>query len=136
MRLFTLCSCLITKESYDRLITRRVWGFRYQISKAKDLKMSVANIGKLQENFAAVQEGCEISQHKGHHFAALRNWPSTWSDWLPIVVTPSFQLRIVHHLKHWIVDFPSFEMKYSMHKLNFRKCSKSGCYDCHQEYAS
>ena len=33
-------------------------------------KMSIANIGKLQENFAAVQEGCEISQQKGHHFAA------------------------------------------------------------------
>ena len=32
--------------------------------------MSVANIGKLQENFTAVQEGCEISQNEGHHFAA------------------------------------------------------------------
>ena len=68
--LFTLCSCLKTKESYDRWITRRVWGFRHQISKAKNLKMSVANIGKLQENFPAVQDGCEISQHEGHHFAA------------------------------------------------------------------
>ena len=47
MRLFTLCSYLKTKESYDRWITRRVWGFRHQISKAKYLKMSVANIGKL-----------------------------------------------------------------------------------------
>ena len=71
MRLFTLCSCLITKESYDRWITRRVWGFRHQISRAKkSKKMSITNIGKLQENFAAVQDGCEISQHKGHHFVA------------------------------------------------------------------
>ena len=38
--------------------------------KQKNLKMSVANIGKLQENFAAMQEGCKISQHEGHHFAA------------------------------------------------------------------
>ena len=38
--------------------------------KQKNLKMSVANIGKLQENFTAVQEGCEISQHEGHHFVA------------------------------------------------------------------
>ena len=38
--------------------------------KQKNLKMSVANIGKLQENFTAVQEGYKISQHKGHHFAA------------------------------------------------------------------
>ena len=108
--------------------------------------MSVANIGKLQENFTAMQDGYEISQHEGHHFsakgwfrsrplvilqpkadfAALRNWPSAWSDRLPMAVTPSFQLRIAHCLKHWIVDFLSFKMTYIMHKLNSRKCSKSG----------
>ena len=53
--LFTLCSYVKTKESYDRWVTRRVWGFRHQISKAKYLKMSVANIGKLQEKTAAVR---------------------------------------------------------------------------------
>ena len=36
-------------------LTRRVWGFRHQISKAKYLKMSVVNIGKLQENTAAMR---------------------------------------------------------------------------------
>ena len=36
--LFTLCSYLKTKESYDKWITRRVWGFRHQISKEKYLK--------------------------------------------------------------------------------------------------
>ena len=46
MRLFTLCSYLKTKE----WVTRRVWGFRHQISKAKYLKKSVENIRKLQEN--------------------------------------------------------------------------------------
>ena len=56
MRLFTLCSYLKTKESYDRWITRRVWGFRHQISKAKYLKMSVAHIKKLQENTAALHK--------------------------------------------------------------------------------
>ena len=54
MRLFTLCSCLTTKESYDRWVTRRLWEFRQQISKAKYLKMSVKNIRKLQENTAAL----------------------------------------------------------------------------------
>ena len=87
--------------------------------------MSVANIGKLQENFAAVQDGCEISQHKGHHFAALRNWPSTLCDRIPMDVTPSFQLRIVHRLKRWIANFLSFETTYSMHNLGSRKYSKS-----------
>ena len=54
MRLFTLCSYLKTKESYDRWITRRLWGLRQQISKAKYLKKSVGNIRKLQENTAAL----------------------------------------------------------------------------------
>ena len=35
MGLFTLCSYLKTKESYDRWVTRRLWGLRHQISKAK-----------------------------------------------------------------------------------------------------
>ena len=67
------------------------------------------------------------------HFAKML--PSARSDWLVMAATSSFQLRIAHRLKHWIVDFLSFEMVYSMHHLDFRKCSKSGCYDCHQEYA-
>ena len=73
-----------------------------------------------------------ISQPKAD-FAAVWNLPSAWSDRFPMAVTPSFQLRIVHCLKHWIVDFLSFETTYSMHKLNSRKCSKSGWHDCHQE---
>ena len=36
----------------------RVWGFKHQISKAKYLKKSVENIGKLQEKFrCTVQNG-------------------------------------------------------------------------------
>ena len=58
MRLFTICSYLKTKESYDRWVTRRVWGFRHQISKAKYLKKSIGNIRKLQEKFrCTVQNG-------------------------------------------------------------------------------
>ena len=67
-----LRSYLKTKESYDRWVTRRLQGFRQQISKAKYLKISqivgrrhqlskekylemqVANIWKLQENTAAL----------------------------------------------------------------------------------
>ena len=68
-RLFTLCSYLKTKESYDRWVTRRVWGFRHQISKEKYLKMSVANIGKLQENTEAVRaRGLQNFAAKGQHF--------------------------------------------------------------------
>ena len=73
MRLFTLFSYLITKESYDWWVTRREWGFRHQISKAKNLKMSVANIGKLQENTEAVRaRGLQNFAAKGHHFHSPR----------------------------------------------------------------
>ena len=66
-----LCSCLKTKESYDRWVTRRVWGFRHQISKAKNLKMLVAHIGKLQENTAALcKMDAKFSQQKDNIFAA------------------------------------------------------------------
>ncbi|RVW58426.1 hypothetical protein CK203_109019 [Vitis vinifera] len=46
-------------------------------------------------------------------FTALRNWPLAWSDRLPMAITPSFQLRIVQRLKHWISNFPSFKMTYT-----------------------
>ena len=61
MRLFTLFTYLKTKESYDRWITRRVWGFRHKISKAKYLKMSVGNIRKLQENIATLYTERKLS---------------------------------------------------------------------------
>ena len=130
MRLFTLCSCLITKESYDRWFTRKEWAFRHQISKAKNLKMLVANIGKHSGEFRNVKD--TISQPKADFVAILlwfrspRNWPSAWCDRLPMALTPSFQLRIAYCLKHWIFYFPSFETTYSMHKLSSKKCSKSG----------
>ena len=122
MGLFTLCSYLKTKESYDRWVTRRVWGFRHQISKAKNLKKFQSQISG---SFRGILQPCKraakfhsirtpfrsprlISQPKAD-FAAVRNLPSTWSDWLPMAVTPSFQLQIAHRLKHWIVDFLIFE---------------------------
>ena len=61
MRIFTLCSYLKTKESYDRWVTRRLWEFRQQISKAKYLNMSVRNIKKLQENTVALYTERKLS---------------------------------------------------------------------------
>ena len=78
-----------------------------------------------------MQDGCEISQAKGHHFAAkgwfrsLRNWSSAWCDQLPMALTSSFQLRFTHRLKRWTADFPSFEKTYGMHKMDSGKCFKS-----------
>nr|CAN82946.1 hypothetical protein VITISV_038061 [Vitis vinifera] len=75
-----------------------------------------AYIGQLQEGIHnTVQKGCEIiSQQKGDSATLCKMLPSAWSDHLVMAVTPSFQLRIVHRLKHWIVDFLSFEMVYIM----------------------
>ena len=71
MRLFTLFSYLITKESYNWWITRRKWGFRHQKSEVKISK----NVGRkyleaLRWILQACKMGCEISQAEGLHFAA------------------------------------------------------------------
>ena len=77
-----------------------------------------------RNSIALCKMAAKFLQQKGD-FAAVQNFPSTWSDWLPMAVTPSFQLWIVYRLKHWIANFPSFETTYSMHKLSSRKCPKS-----------
>ena len=59
-----------------------------------------------------------------------KNLPSAWSDLLAMDINPSFQLRIAHRLKHWILDFLSFEMVYRMYKMDFKKYSKSVKEDC------
>ena len=61
----------------------------------------------------------------------MRNFRITWSSWLTKAISSSFQLQIVHGLKHWIIDFRIFEMVYSMKKMDFGKCSKSA-----KEYCS
>ena len=96
--------------------------------------------GSINDHFAGENEvsqmhkkGCEITSQQKADFVALRSWLSACGVRLPTAVTPSFQLWITHRLKHWITDFLSFETTYSMHKLDFRKCSKSGWHDCHKK---
>ena len=60
----------------------------------------------------------------------MRNFRITWSSWLPKAISSSFQLQIVNGLKHWILDFQSFEMVYSIQKMDFGKFSKSAKEDC------
>ena len=84
MRLFTLCTYLKTKESYDRWVTRRLWEFRQQISKAKYLKMSVGNIKKLQENTAAL-----YTERKTLRVSAIRGSKYVWPEKLKRPPLPS-----------------------------------------------
>ena len=116
MRLFTLCSYLITKESYDWWITRRKWGFKHQISEEKNLNVLVANIWKHSRGFCRHARWLRNFASWRSPFHSLRNWPSTWCDWLPTTITSSFQLRITQRLKRWIANFLSFETTYSMHE--------------------
>ena len=90
--------------------------------------MPITNIGKLQEKFRCKRAAKFRSKRTTFlqpkaDFAAVQNFPSAWSDRLPMAVTPSFQ--IVHRLKHWIANFTIFEMTYSIHKLSSKKCPKS-----------
>ena len=78
-----------------------------------------------KEKHFTVQKCCEItSQQKGDFAALCKMLPSAQSDWLVMAATSSFQLRIAHRLKHWIVDFLSFEMVYSMHHLDSESTPK------------
>ena len=42
---------------------------KYLKQKIKKCRSQIS--GSTQENFAGVQDGCEISQPEGHHFAAI-----------------------------------------------------------------
>ena len=77
-------SYLKTKESYGRWVTRRLWGFRQQISKAKYLKMSVENIRKLQENTAAL-----YTKRKTLQVSAIRGSGYVWPKKLKRPPLPS-----------------------------------------------
>ena len=90
-------------------------------------------LGIVRRRYITLYKKAAESLRKGDFATLCKMLPSARSDWLVMAATSSFQLRIAHRLKHWIVDFLSFEMVYRMHHLDFRKCSKSGCYDCHQE---
>ena len=58
MRLFTICSYLITKESYYWWITRRKWEFKHQISEEKKSK-SVGR--KYLEALRRISHACKMA---------------------------------------------------------------------------
>ena len=117
----------LTKKSYGWWITMRRMEIYTKISEEKYPKLLVTTIRKLQENTHALcKMAAKSFRSKRVISQPCKILPSAWSDRLPMVVTHSFQLWIAHRLKHWIVDFLSFETTYSINKLDSRKCSKSG----------
>ena len=72
LRLFTPFPNLITKESYNWWLTRRRMEIYTKISEEKYPKVSVATIGKLQENTHALcKMAAKFSQQKAD-FAAVQ----------------------------------------------------------------
>nr|CAN67942.1 hypothetical protein VITISV_027826 [Vitis vinifera] len=69
-----------------------------------------------RNSIALYKKAAKFSQQKAD-FATL------WSDLLAMAVTPSFQLRIAHRLKHWILDFLSFEMDENVRFID--KCDEA-----------
>ena len=120
MRLFTLCTYLKTKESYDRWITRRLWGFRQQISKAKYLRMSVGNIRKLQENTVAL-----YTERKNLQVSAIRGSGYVWPEKLKRPPLPSgCEISGCKMLKHRISDVKCRRTEFWMWNVDARN---SGC---------
>ena len=78
-------------------------------------------------NFRTPQGGVRISHR------ALFTRANAKLDFFQMAITSSFQIQIEHRLKLWTPDFPSFETTCGIHEMDFGKCSKSGCHDCHQE---
>ena len=98
--------------------------------KKKNLKESVANIQKHSGGFRRHARWVAKFRSQYLVFSQLQNQLSAWCNWLPMAITSSFQLRFTYRLKRWILDFLSFEMVYSMQKMDFGKCSKSSQEDC------
>ena len=132
MRLFTLCSYLKTKESYDKWITMRKWGFRHQISVAKNLKKSVANIWKHSGEF----------RKRARWMRNFATWRTPFRSQRLISQPPKLAFNLVWSASNGsnffiltlnrapfeVLDFwlPELWNDISMHKLSSMKCSKSG----------
>ncbi|KAL6315702.1 hypothetical protein AAG906_006564 [Vitis piasezkii] len=92
-----------------RLISQRVAKLAFS------LRCSASNVSQISGNFRRNSTAlCKMAAKSFRNKRVISQpciiLPSAWSDWLPMAVTPSFQLRIRHCLKHWTLEFLSFEM--------------------------
>nr|CAN76988.1 hypothetical protein VITISV_039361 [Vitis vinifera] len=82
---------------------------------ASTLRFSASSLRHISGTFrrkstTLCKKAAKFSQQKADSATLCKMLPSVWSDRLAMAVTPSFQLRIVHHMKHWILEFLSFQM--------------------------
>ena len=95
-------------------------GFTATKHLAKFSQVILQLISQLQNGFWSAKFSQLISQL----ILQLRNFRSTLCGCLQKAITSYFQLQFAHRLKCWTPDFPSFEMKYSMHKMDSIKYLK------------
>ena len=88
-------------------------------------------------DFAPKTHGLVRISYKGKVLCEFRTslgccakFAHAWCSCLPKAISSSFQLQIIQGLKRWMLDFLSFEMVYSMYKIDFEKFSKSAKEDC------
>ena len=96
----------LAKKSYDWWITRRRMEINTKISKRKDLVWSRQKQGKIRtmhgvcEIFAHLKEVCELRTPFAQLKGGCAKFSHTWRSCLPKAISSSFQLQIVHGLKH------------------------------------
>ena len=76
----------------------------------------LCEFGRCCASFAQAEGVVRISR-------CCANFAQAWGSRLPKAISSSFQLQIVHGLKHWILDFLIFEIVYSMKKIEDNSCS-------------
>ncbi|KAL6312968.1 hypothetical protein AAG906_038537 [Vitis piasezkii] len=99
-----------------RTISQRKWCLQIQTLKRAANNFATTcylhRAAKLASNlrFSAFQLVASLYKNAAKFSQQNADFATLWSDLLAMAVTPSFQLRIAHRLKHWILDFLSFEM--------------------------
>ena len=103
LRLITPFPNLITNESYNWWVTKRKWGFRHQKSEAKDPKVSVSTIRKLQENTCALCKMAAKFSQQNVDFAVVQK--SSFSlEWFACNGCNSF-ISTSNHVPFEALDF-------------------------------
>ena len=72
---------------------------------------------------------CEFRTRFAQPEGVVRIWHKPGAVVLQRLYLPHFSSKS-YSLKHWILDFLSFEMVYIMYKMDFGKCCKSAKEDC------
>ena len=114
-----VCEISQTHKKDCEITSQRKADFAAAAKLAFSLWSSASNVSQLSGNFgrnstALCKMAAKSFRNKKVISQLCKILPLAWSDFLAMAVTPSFQLRIAHRLKHWIFDFLIFEMVYRM----------------------